>query len=87
MVGITQVCAYRTDGSVKGYVDKNLTSSMTNVKTVSVGEGSGPSWNRNSSSMSNEDRNVQILEAIKVLLGAKESQKASSENSPVKVGV
>lgn len=81
MVGITQVCAYRPEGSVKNYVDKNLTSRMKNVRTVSIGDGSGGIWGQ-SSSMSKEDRDSQILDAIKVLLGSdKNSKKESSSNS------
>ncbi len=72
LVGITQICAYGYGGTVKSVIDTNVkdgTLSSENIQTASIGS-SGVT------SMSEEDRNMQIIAAIKQLLG-----KVSAENS------
>lgn len=74
MIGITQVCSWSYDGSVKQHIDKSIKDGKLNrehVKTAYVGpsdkDGSDGSWGY-SVKMSDEDRNQQIIDAIRKLL-------------------
>jgi uncharacterized sporulation protein YeaH/YhbH (DUF444 family) len=73
MIGITQVCSWSYDGSVKYHMDAALKAGQLNkdhVKTAYVGpESKDSSWSA-STSMTEEDRNQQIIEAIRKLLSA-----------------
>lgn len=75
LIGITQVCAWRYQDSVKEYIDNSLKSGKLDsdlVKTAYVGpedKGDG-SWGY-SPDMSEDDRNSQIISAIRTLLSEK----------------
>lgn len=73
--GITQILSTMSEDSVKDHVDDAIQEGILDpeyVRTVSVGEGkAGSYWS--SPSMSEEDRNKQIMNAIKKLLGNTES--------------
>lgn len=75
LVGITQIMPYHYDGSVKHTVDSAIAAgelSSENIRTVQIGgsdSGSG--------SLTEEERNTQILDAITSLMGA-EKKKAES---------
>lgn len=77
LIGITQIMAYGYDKSVKQIVDsavKDGTLSKENIRTVSIGtEPAAGSWSV--PLMAEEQRNEQILKAIRYLLGGKESEK------------
>ena len=69
--GITQILSSVTTGSVKHDVDQAIRQGKLErdyVRTVSVGEGSTAGY-WNSSALSEEERNKQIMNAIKLLLG------------------
>jgi uncharacterized sporulation protein YeaH/YhbH (DUF444 family) len=69
--GITQILSSVQDDSVKGYVDNAIKEGVLNedyVRTVSVGQSQY--WN---TSMTEEERNKQIMQAIKKLLGNAEA--------------
>lgn len=76
--GITQILSSVREGSVKQEVDEAIKKGILDreyVRTVSVGENIGGSyW---SSGINEEDRNKQIIDAIKKLLG--NTQVAESE--------
>lgn len=76
--GITQILSSVREGSVKQEVDEAIKKGILDreyVRTVSVGENIGGSyW---SSGINEEDRNKQIIDAIKKLLG--NTQLAESE--------
>lgn len=68
LIGLTQILSYSYEGSVVGSIDKKLGSNFfdkNHIRTAKIGEtGSGsPTFN-----ISEEDRNKQILDAIKTLL-------------------
>lgn len=69
LIGITQVCSWDYEGSVKEFIDSKLQTGVLNkdhVKTAYVGEtGSVHSM---TGRMSEEDRNQSIIEGIKRLL-------------------
>lgn len=75
LTGITQILSYSYDGTVKYHVDEAIKTGTLNgeyVKTVSIGpktetKSSGGFWS--TPSLSEEERNEQILDAIKTLLG------------------
>lgn len=72
--GITQILSNVGEDSVKNYVDKSIKEGILDeeyVRTVSIGEGSSGSYWA-SASLSEEERNKQIMNAIKKLLGNKE---------------
>jgi len=72
--GITQILSSVTTGSVKHDVDQAIRQGKLErdyVRTVSVGEGSTAGY-WNSSALSEEERNKQIMNAIKSLLGNNE---------------
>lgn len=75
-VGITQILSSMGEESVKSYVDKAIKDNILDaeqVKTVSIGEGFNY-WREN---FEGEERDKQIMKAIKKLLG----NNASSINS------
>ena len=73
--GITQILSYTYDGSVKHHVDSAIKEGKLDaeyVRTVAIGPESPPSstggyWSP--PTLSEEDRNEQIMNAIKKLLG------------------
>jgi len=67
LIGLTQICAYNYSGSVKQYVDNAVKSGElgSNIKTASIGPNDP---NSDPSRMDEEDRNQQIIGAIKKLL-------------------
>lgn len=82
-VGITQVLAWRYDGSLKKYVDDNL--KVENVQTAYIGSDEQASdedqqhrmggWNQwGTPSLSSEERDKQIKRAIIQLLGSQEAK-------------
>jgi len=68
-IGITQVMAMDYQHSLKEYVDKEL-SGMENLRTTSVGDGSG-GWGV---TLPEEQRDAQIKRAITDLLGTKKDK-------------
>lgn len=75
--GITQILSSMQDNSVKHSVDDAIRNGILDkeyVRTVSVGENRN-SW---SSGFSEEDRNKQIIDAIKKLLGNVEATQESA---------
>lgn len=71
-IGISQICSWNYIGSVKHFVDEKIKSGFLgkdHVKTVSIGSDDD---NRGygSQTLSEDDRNQQIIEAIKSLLSA-----------------
>jgi hypothetical protein len=85
MVGITQVCSWSYENSVKHHIDQNIKSGVLNkehVKTAYVGpetKGDGDSWGF-SVTMTEEERNQQIIEAIRKLLSPNEKWAALSDS-------
>lgn len=64
LVGVTQIMPYHYDGSVKNVVDsaiKNGNLNSANIRTVQIASESG--------SLTDEERDQQILEAISALMG------------------
>lgn len=79
LVGITQIMPWRYQETVKETVDKALedgTLPKSVIKTTSVGDSSGsdPYNYGGSSNISEDDRNAQIMKAIKDLLGTKKTK-------------
>jgi uncharacterized protein len=72
MIGITQVCTWGGDETVKQFVDAKLKSHELNdvVRTTEIGpkDGSKLGWN---AKMDATDRNEQIIHAIRTLLTEK----------------
>lgn len=79
MVGITQICSWRYEDSVKQYIDESLASGKLGdfVRTAYIGpeekqastdEYGFPNWGY-APSMTDEDRDGQIIEAIRTILG------------------
>ena len=84
-VGITQILAYNYDGSLKHIVDEAIkggTLDKDQIRTVSIGAETTPAagspWS--SPSLTDEQRNEQVLRAIKQLLGSKKSDKEDKED-------
>lgn len=83
--GITQILSYSYDGTVKYYVDEAIKAGTLDgeyVKTVAIGpkteaKSSGGFWS--TPTLSEEERNEQILDAIKTLLGNPNKVKSSEE--------
>jgi len=79
--GIVQILSYAYDDTVKYHVDEAIKAKVLDgdyVRTVAIGpksetKNSGGYWSP--PSLSEEDRNEQILEAIKTLLGNPEKAK------------
>jgi uncharacterized sporulation protein YeaH/YhbH (DUF444 family) len=79
MIGISQICSWSYDSSVKQYIDSAIKAGQLNkdhVKTAYVGpeerdDSSSSSWG-SSVQMTEEDRNSQIIDAIRKLLSSKE---------------
>lgn len=64
-VGITQICSYSNENSVKEFIDRKINSNeldAEHIRTAEVGS------NLRNGKMSEDDRNSQILDAIKKLL-------------------
>jgi uncharacterized sporulation protein YeaH/YhbH (DUF444 family) len=64
-VGITQICSYLNEKSVKEFIDRKINSNeldAEHIRTAEVGS------NLRNGKMSEDDRNSQILDAIKKLL-------------------
>ena len=79
--GITQILSNVGDDSVKSFVDRAIKDGTLDeecVRTVSIGENKTTSYWA-SSSLSEEDRNKQIISAIKKLLGNNDNLNSSSE--------
>lgn len=79
MIGITQVCSWRYDSSVKHYIDERLKDGSLgdfvrtsyigpNENESSVDEFGFPNWG-NSVSLTDDDRDTQIIDAIREILG------------------
>lgn len=67
MIGISQICSWRYENSVKYAIDQKLTEGELNneqIRTTNIGPDVGTS----PSSMSDEDRNTQIIDGIRHLL-------------------
>lgn len=74
LIGVTQVLAYYHNSDVKSVLDKSLKDRQLNreiIKLTSIGEtpGTGSASMYGGFNLSEEDRNNQILNAIKDLLG------------------
>lgn len=72
LVGITQVCSWSYDGSVKSFVDKKINERFLDhdqVKTAMIGS-SDSSGGYSTPNMTEDERNSQIIDAIKTLLSA-----------------
>lgn len=72
LVGITQVCSWSYEGSVKSFIDRKIKDNILDdehVKTASIGSGES-SGAYSTPDMSEDERNTQIIEAIKKLLSA-----------------
>jgi uncharacterized sporulation protein YeaH/YhbH (DUF444 family) len=76
-VGITQILAWSYQGSVKAQVDEAIKSGRLDaefIRTVSIGPETAPDTPTNgwmSPTLSDDERNASILNAIKKLLGGK----------------
>lgn len=73
LVGVTQIMPYHYDGSVKEVVDSAISAgelSGENIRTVQISSDSG--------SLTDEERDRQILDAIATLMGA-EKKKAPAD--------
>lgn len=82
MFGITQIMSWNYQHSLKSLIDRNLqdgTLQKNIIKTTSIGDKSSPSspysQNPYNGSLTNKDRNAQIMQAIKDLLGPNNSNK------------
>lgn len=80
MVGITQVLAWNYQDSLKQYVDETLTS-MSNLKTTQITPPESPSLSSRVATnvygqptLSDEERDRQVKDAIMDLLGAKKEK-------------
>lgn len=85
LIGVTQICSWRYEDSVKQHVDEAIKSGDLNgryIETASIGNDEGdddssPSFNSfRSNPMTEEDRNEQIIQAIRKILskdGSRES--------------
>lgn len=81
LIGVTQVCSWRYEDSVKQHIDAAIKEGkLDNVKTAYIGpeekssdsgDPFGGSWGY-APDMSEEDRNGQIIEAIRTLLGSED---------------
>jgi uncharacterized sporulation protein YeaH/YhbH (DUF444 family) len=85
MVGITQVLSWSYPNSLKESVDKF--KHLDNVRTTSIGPENVPDLSQQASMsfygqpmLSDEERNIQILRAIKDLLGVGAEKKAPVKN-------
>lgn len=79
--GITQILSNVGDDSVKNFVDKAIKEGTLDeeyVRTVSIGENSSSSYWA-STQLSEEERNKQIMNAIKKLLGNKDFASSGDE--------
>jgi hypothetical protein len=87
MIGISQVCSWRYEDSVKQYIDSALNEGKLDsdyLRTAYIGPQSedteatpatfGGNWGY-SPDMTEEDRNTQIIEAIKRLLAADQNHR------------
>jgi uncharacterized sporulation protein YeaH/YhbH (DUF444 family) len=72
-VGITQVCAWNYENSVKSYIDdkiKDGSLKRSHVRTTEIGNKNYRIKEQGGSNLSEEERNEQIIEAIKDLLSS-----------------
>jgi uncharacterized sporulation protein YeaH/YhbH (DUF444 family) len=83
MIGISQICSWRYEDSVKQYVDESLKKgelSSECVRTVNVGPNDTPNDAQNFSNwgykpdLSEDDRNEQIIDAVRKLLASDPSK-------------
>ena len=76
LFGVTQILSYTYENSVKQMVDNALSEnvlSRDNVVTTSISGDEGDGKNFYSSEINEQQRNEQILEAIKTLMGNKKT--------------
>lgn len=76
LTAITQICSYSYDSSVKQHIDDAVKAGDLNkdqVKTASIGEGKG-------ASMTEEERNSQIIDAIRKILSPAETRSKHYED-------
>jgi uncharacterized sporulation protein YeaH/YhbH (DUF444 family) len=83
LVGITQVCSWSYDSSVKKHIDEAIAAGTLNkehVKTAYVGpEGKDDdSWS-GTVAMTEEDRNQQIIDGIRKLLSPSSSHRSNDD--------
>ncbi len=82
--GITQILAYNYEGSLKQIVDSAVKDGRLDkdmVRTVSIGPEASPTagtWSP--PTLTDDQRNQQVLRAIKQLLGSKKSDKDEKES-------
>lgn len=70
-IGITQVMSYSYENSVKKFIDEKINNSYftkDHVRTASIGSEGENNTGYNASALSEDDRNGQIIDAIKELL-------------------
>jgi uncharacterized sporulation protein YeaH/YhbH (DUF444 family) len=77
MIGISQICSWNYEGSVKKAIDENIKSDY--LRSVDIGssastESSGNSWNYSPVNMDDETRDTQIIDAIRKLLGRSDAK-------------
>lgn len=80
LLGVTQVCSWRYEDSVKQHIDEAVKEGkLDNVKTAYVGPEEKASTDAFSGSwgyapeLTEEDRNQQIIDAIRTLLGSEKA--------------
>jgi len=71
LLGMTQVACNHYSTSLKSHMDKYLPNSATNVKTVSFGPESD---NWGGARLEGQERDLAIMDAIRVLLGGKKKE-------------
>lgn len=78
MIGITQICSWRYENSVKQFIDQQLSSGVlgNSVRTANIGSDNNNSvdewgWGQ-SQVMPDDDRDMQIIDAIKGILSKDE---------------
>lgn len=87
--GVAQILSYSYDGSVKYHVDQAIQSGVLDkeyVRTVSIGPKSDTKssmgyWTQ--PALSEEERNEQIMDAIRVLLGNPKSDKTKQAEEAI----
>jgi uncharacterized sporulation protein YeaH/YhbH (DUF444 family) len=70
-VGITQVCEWGYSGSVKAFIDDKINTGFLDknqVRTAGIGPKNGRNTTYGAPELSEDARNEQIIEAIKILL-------------------
>lgn len=77
LLAITQICSVNYKESVKQIFDTAISDGFLpkdQIKTVSIGAGGDRNFNWGSEKMTDEERNKQIIDAIRKLLSEKESK-------------